>query len=161
MSGIGFIGGGLIFVRRDSVRGLTTAAGVWLTAAVGMAAGGGLPVLATASTLAYLVVTTTYPVLARRLPGFGSRAVAAADHLPGRPRRAARGARACHRLPASTSPTSPSTRLSEEEDGDPRAVAVRLEVRGRHSLTELVSDLGELEGVLAVHVADANADPDY
>ena len=31
VSGIGFIGAGLIFVRRDSVRGLTTAAGVWLT----------------------------------------------------------------------------------------------------------------------------------
>src|SRR6201991_3763712 len=37
VSGIGFIGAGLIFVRRDSVRGLTTAAGIWLTAAVGAA----------------------------------------------------------------------------------------------------------------------------
>ncbi|GLX53061.1 hypothetical protein Shyhy01_60110 [Streptomyces hygroscopicus subsp. hygroscopicus] len=43
VSGIGFIGGGLIFVRRDAVRGLTTAATVWLTRAVGMACGGGLP----------------------------------------------------------------------------------------------------------------------
>src|SRR4029453_7366990 len=43
VSGIGFIGAGLIFVRRDAVRGLTTAATIWLTAAVGMAAGGGLP----------------------------------------------------------------------------------------------------------------------
>ena len=42
VSGIGFIGGGIIFVRRDTVRGLTTAAGVWVTAAVGMAAGGDL-----------------------------------------------------------------------------------------------------------------------
>jgi putative Mg2+ transporter-C (MgtC) family protein len=68
VSGIGFIGGGLIFVRRDSVRGLTTAAGVWLTAAVGMAAGGGLPVLAVASTLAYLAIATGYPMLSHRLP---------------------------------------------------------------------------------------------
>jgi putative Mg2+ transporter-C (MgtC) family protein len=37
VTGIGFIGGGLIFVRRDSGRGLTTAAIVWLTTAVGMA----------------------------------------------------------------------------------------------------------------------------
>ncbi|KOG89448.1 magnesium transporter MgtC, partial [Streptomyces varsoviensis] len=37
VSGIGFIGGGLIFVRRDAVRGLTTAATIWLTCAVGMA----------------------------------------------------------------------------------------------------------------------------
>src|SRR3954467_12558392 len=35
VSGIGFIGGGLIFVRGDIVRGLTTAAIVWVTAAVG------------------------------------------------------------------------------------------------------------------------------
>ena len=39
VSGIGFLGAGLIFVRRDSVRGLTTAASVWITAAVGSAAG--------------------------------------------------------------------------------------------------------------------------
>jgi putative Mg2+ transporter-C (MgtC) family protein len=39
VSGIGFIGGGIIFVKRDMVRGLTTAAGVWVTAAVGMASG--------------------------------------------------------------------------------------------------------------------------
>src|ERR1700748_3137552 len=39
VSGIGFLGAGLIFVRRDSVRGLTTAAAIWVTAAVGSAAG--------------------------------------------------------------------------------------------------------------------------
>src|ERR1700754_1098646 len=46
VSGIGFVGGGLIFVRRDVVRGLTTAATGWLTAAGGMACGGGLWLLA-------------------------------------------------------------------------------------------------------------------
>ena len=159
VSGIGFIGGGLIFVRRDSVRGLTTAAGVWLTAAVGMAAGGGLPVLAVASTLAYLVVTTTYPVLARRLPGFGlAPSPLRITYLDGR------GVlrEALARVTAAGFDVSDVsfTRLNEEEGGDPRAVAVRLEVRGRHPLTELVTDLGELDGVLSVHVADANADPD-
>jgi putative Mg2+ transporter-C (MgtC) family protein len=68
VSGIGFIGGGLIFVRRDAVRGLTTAAGVWLTAAVGMAAGAGLAVLATAGTATYLLVAYVYPEITRRLP---------------------------------------------------------------------------------------------
>jgi putative Mg2+ transporter-C (MgtC) family protein len=43
VSGIGFIGGGLIFVRGDAVKGLTTAAIVWVTAAIGMACGAGLP----------------------------------------------------------------------------------------------------------------------
>jgi putative Mg2+ transporter-C (MgtC) family protein len=46
VSGIGFLGAGLIFVRRDAVRGLTSAPGVWITAAIGSAAGAGLPLLA-------------------------------------------------------------------------------------------------------------------
>jgi putative Mg2+ transporter-C (MgtC) family protein len=62
------LGGGLIFVRQDAVRGLTTAAGVWLVAAVAMAAGAGLPVLAVASTLAYVLVTMTYPLIGGREP---------------------------------------------------------------------------------------------
>src|SRR5258708_15649834 len=43
VSGIGFIGGGLLFVRKAIVRGLTTAAPVWLTSSVGIACGAGPP----------------------------------------------------------------------------------------------------------------------
>ncbi len=64
VSGIGFIGGGLIFVRRDSVRGLTTAAIVWVTAAVGMACGAGLPVLAIAVVAGHFIVVFMFPHLA-------------------------------------------------------------------------------------------------
>lgn len=42
VSGIGFLGAGTIFVRRSSINGLTTAAGLWSTAAVGMAMGAGM-----------------------------------------------------------------------------------------------------------------------
>ncbi|MYW21192.1 MgtC/SapB family protein [Streptomyces sp. SID161] len=70
VSGIGFIGGGLIFVRRDAVRGLTTAATIWLTCAVGMACGGGLPVLALVVTALHFLVVRGYPLLsARVVPG--------------------------------------------------------------------------------------------
>jgi putative Mg2+ transporter-C (MgtC) family protein len=70
VSGIGFIGGGLIFVRRDAVRGLTTAATIWLTCAVGMACGGGLPILALATTAVHFLVVRGYPLLfARMTPG--------------------------------------------------------------------------------------------
>ncbi|WP_328603060.1 MgtC/SapB family protein [Amycolatopsis sp. NBC_00345] len=65
VSGIGFLGGGLIFVRRDAVRGLTTAATVWLAAAVGMACGAGLPVLAVATTIGLMVITRGFPPLSR------------------------------------------------------------------------------------------------
>ncbi len=51
VSGIGFLGVGIIMFRQQEVRGLTTAAGLWTTAGVGMAAGAGMYVLATGATL--------------------------------------------------------------------------------------------------------------
>lgn len=42
VSGIGFIGAGMIVYRQHEVRGLTTAAGVWATAGIGMACGSGI-----------------------------------------------------------------------------------------------------------------------
>jgi putative Mg2+ transporter-C (MgtC) family protein len=39
VTGIGFLGAGLIIFREDKLRGLTTAAGLWVTAAIGMAVG--------------------------------------------------------------------------------------------------------------------------
>jgi putative Mg2+ transporter-C (MgtC) family protein len=68
VSGIGFIGGGLIFVHRDSVRGLTTAAIVWITAAIGLACGAGLPILALAATVWHFIVVFTFPHIVRRIP---------------------------------------------------------------------------------------------
>jgi putative Mg2+ transporter-C (MgtC) family protein len=68
VSGIGFIGGGVIFVRKDLVRGLTTAATVWLTSAVGMACGAGLPILAVAVTCGHFIVIAGFPAIERRLP---------------------------------------------------------------------------------------------
>ncbi|HTV34483.1 MAG TPA: MgtC/SapB family protein [Methylocella sp.] len=68
VSGIGFIGGGIIFMRRDVVRGLTTAASVWLTAAVGMACGAGLPVLAVATTIGHFIIMLIFPKLLRYMP---------------------------------------------------------------------------------------------
>ena len=55
VSGIGFIGAGTIIFQKNAVRGLTTAAGVWVTAAIGMACGGGMYVIATVSTALVLI----------------------------------------------------------------------------------------------------------
>ncbi|MFT4114035.1 MgtC/SapB family protein [Silvibacterium sp.] len=69
VTGIGFIGAGLIFIKNDRVAGLTTAATVWLVTGVGMACGAGLPLLAIASTVAYFIVAFVFPLLLRMLPG--------------------------------------------------------------------------------------------
>ncbi len=55
VSGIGFIGAGAIMVQKHYVLGLTTAAGLWVVAGIGMAAGGGLWPLAVAATIFALV----------------------------------------------------------------------------------------------------------
>ena len=68
VSGIGFIGGGVIFVRKDLVRGLTTATTIWVTSAVGMACGAGLPLLAIAVTGAHFLVIFGFAAIERRLP---------------------------------------------------------------------------------------------
>lgn len=69
VSGIGFIGAGLIFLREDKVQGLTTAATVWLVAGVGMACGAGLLLLALYVTCAYFIVAFVFPLILRHLPG--------------------------------------------------------------------------------------------
>ncbi|MBR7101712.1 MAG: MgtC/SapB family protein [Clostridia bacterium] len=51
VSGVGFLGAGIIVYRKHETKGLTTAAGVWATAGVGMACGGGLYILAVAATI--------------------------------------------------------------------------------------------------------------
>lgn len=56
VSGIGFIGAGMIMYRKQAVHGLTTAAGVWITAGVGMAAGAGMYIVAATSTAIIIAV---------------------------------------------------------------------------------------------------------
>jgi putative Mg2+ transporter-C (MgtC) family protein len=58
VAGIGFLGAGAIIGSQDGVHGLTTAAGIWVTAAVGLALGTGSYVIAAVSTL--LVVVTLF-----------------------------------------------------------------------------------------------------
>ena len=56
VTGIGFLGAGVIIREGDTVRGLTTAAGIWFTAALGILIGGGQYLLALGVTVICLVV---------------------------------------------------------------------------------------------------------
>jgi putative Mg2+ transporter-C (MgtC) family protein len=68
VAGIGFLGAGTIIKRdnEEEVKGLTTAAGIWLTAAVGIAAGMGRELTAVISTLLALAILTIMPRLFSR-----------------------------------------------------------------------------------------------
>jgi putative Mg2+ transporter-C (MgtC) family protein len=67
VSGIGFLGAGVIFVRQNVVNGLTTAASIWVTASIGMACGAGMPVVAVAATLLYLLTVGLLTLVGRRI----------------------------------------------------------------------------------------------
>lgn len=55
VSGIGFLGAGMIFIKRQSINGLTTAAGIWATAGIGMAIGTGMYVVGIVATVLILI----------------------------------------------------------------------------------------------------------
>lgn len=55
VSGIGFLGAGIIIFKKEAVQGLTTAAGLWVAAGIGMAIGGGMYILGLAATVLALI----------------------------------------------------------------------------------------------------------
>jgi putative Mg2+ transporter-C (MgtC) family protein len=155
VSGIGFIGAGLIFVRRDSVRGLTTAAGIWLTAAVGAACGASLPILAVAATAMYFIVVFGLAPLARSLP--------ASQYAPSALRVAYEDGRGILRQVLETA-TSLDFKVADVNvdrherlpDQNLNAVHVALEIHGAGSVASLAGRLGEIDGVISVAAGDVN-----
>ncbi|HET7173456.1 MAG TPA: MgtC/SapB family protein, partial [Nocardioidaceae bacterium] len=168
VSGIGFIGGGLIFVRRDAVRGLTTAAVVWLTAAVGMAAGAGLPILALVVTAAHFVVVYGFTPIASRLP----RSKYAPTQLSltyrdgeGVLRRALKqctdwGFTVSHVATARPGRATPQAGRDDHEvhlaAPEPGVTSVLLDIHGRASVGELAATLADIDGMLEVSAGDVN-----
>lgn len=67
ITGIGFLGAGAIIQMKGSVRGLTTAAGIWIIATIGMAVGCGLYLIAVVATLLVLIVLTLLEQLEHRV----------------------------------------------------------------------------------------------
>ena len=67
VSGIGFIGAGVIIFQKNVVRGVTTAAGLWVAAAIGLACGAGMYVVAGAATLMTVLCLEAMHLLHRRI----------------------------------------------------------------------------------------------
>jgi putative Mg2+ transporter-C (MgtC) family protein len=156
VTGIGFIGGGLIFVRRANVRGLTTAAIVWLTAAIGMACGAGLPILALAVTGGHFVVVFGFPYIASRLPrSRWTPSLLQICYQDGRDVlrevlvRITQHNFSVSRLQVEREPANP------QESAD-RTVTVALEVQGTGSVSKLAAKLADIDGMVSVQAGDVN-----
>jgi putative Mg2+ transporter-C (MgtC) family protein len=159
VSGVGFLGAGLIFVRRDAVRGLTTAASIWVTAAIGAAAGAGLPLLAVAATGAYLIVALAFGHVSRRLPLSGSAVSLLRVSYPD-----GRGIlRQVLRIATEHGFVVDELTTASREGGyelttadGKRLVEVQMHVHGKESVNDLAARLSELPSVRAVTSDDAN-----
>ncbi|GAB4435966.1 MAG: hypothetical protein OHK0015_27330 [Chloroflexi bacterium OHK40] len=72
VSGIGFLGAGAVFRDGDHVRGMTTAATIWLVAAIGMAAGTGSYFLGVVGTVITVLVLAALRPVRERLSRYGA-----------------------------------------------------------------------------------------
>ncbi|HEX3812584.1 MAG TPA: MgtC/SapB family protein [Mycobacteriales bacterium] len=172
VSGIGFIGGGLIFVRRDAVRGLTTAATIWVASGVGMACGAGLPLLAVATTSGHFIVVYAYPPLTRllhqavrvplqvRVDYRDGEGVLRRVMMETTARGFAVSEVAAQRGSAGSADGRGSRRDREDVDepAGVRVVSLVLRIIGKGSLTDLAAALSEVDGVLAVNAGAMDDD---
>ncbi|WP_446663475.1 MgtC/SapB family protein [Flexivirga sp. B27] len=160
VSGIGFLGAGLIITRGGTVRGLTTAAAVWETAAIGMAAGAGLPLLAVLVTLLHFVVVLGFTPLSVWLGdrGHGERRylVTYADGR-GILRDVLTACSARHWVIGSLSVERGHRPLGDGNWDETGVVAVGMTLSGRE-LDQVVPALGHIDGVLRVDRDDSDED---
>ncbi|MGY1721174.1 MULTISPECIES: MgtC/SapB family protein [unclassified Blastococcus] len=159
VSGLGFIGGGLIFVRRDAVRGLTTAAVVWLTAAVGMAAGAGLWLYAVVATAGHLLVAYAFTPLARRLSGRAAHSYSLVLTYRDGEGVLRRALAECTQQGFTVRHLDTAVEAERRGGAGPQAT-VRMTMEGAGSVTALAARLADLEGVLAVSAGHQDEDRD-
>lgn len=152
VTGIGFLGAGVIFVRQDAVRGLTTAASIWFTAAVGACAGAGLPLLALLSTGAYFIIALGLRPFVRRLPGLPFAASElTVRYLDGKGAlRDIMGAVTDRGFSVAEFSSAPHA----GDIGKAREIEVRFQLYGRGSMHELAAQLGQLDGVQSIQARD-------
>ncbi len=152
VSGVGFLGAGLILTRRGAVRGLTTAAAVWETAAIGMAAGAGLWVLALVVTALHFVIVYGYTAVLRRLDRRVRGAVSIDVTY-----RAHRGV-----LPQVLTQVTAAgwsvTSLAQLQREDPDVTVVRLDLAGSTDTGALYGRIADLPDVRSLAPAAEDAD---
>jgi len=141
VTGIGFLGAGAIIRQGLSVKGLTTAATLWVVAAIGMAAGVGYYEAALVTTALVLVTLGplrifAYRMSARTRPEEGRVAV----DLPA-------GASAVSVLEAVEGAGADVTALEFEEEGDRRRVDLRVRLGSGRTAAELIDALTQAEAV--------------
>lgn len=147
VSGIGFLGAGVIFTRRTMVRGLTTAATIWVAAAVGMAAGAGMVSLAVGLTVLHLFALVVMGPLVARLPDRDTNRVLRITYVDGK-------GVLRQLLTLATDEGFSAFVLGAERKDESGHVELFVRFKGRPSTRELIPALHEVAGVRSVQITD-------
>lgn len=153
VTGVGFLGAGLIFVNKDVVRGLTTAASIWVAAAIGMACGAGLLPLAVFATFLHFVAILVVAPLGRIMPQSGDRSTVTVTYEDGRG--ALRGV--LTRAAALGCQTTLMHTHQETLEGT-KVVRARLRFRFGPPVDDIMAQVSELPGVVAVDLTPRAGD---
>jgi putative Mg2+ transporter-C (MgtC) family protein len=145
VTGIGFLGAGAIIRQGLSIRGLTTAATLWVVAAIGLAVGAGYYSGAIITTILVLIALWPLRIIGYRV----MRQISPAED------------RLLVELPAGASPAPVIQALDElgarveaievTTDADRRALAIDIAVPPRRNPAEIVTRVADVEGALEVH----------
>lgn len=151
VSGIGFLGAGVIFVNNDTVKGLTTAATVWVSAAIGVACGAGMAALAVATLLLHFILIFAIGPLVAKLPSShrNDRTVIEYESDRGIMRKILVAASML-----GYTATVNSTESIQTENGKGMRVVMRFE--GPYPQDALLHELSKLDGVTAVDRVERN-----
>jgi putative Mg2+ transporter-C (MgtC) family protein len=145
VTGIGFLGAGAIIRQGLSIRGLTTAATLWVVAAIGLAVGAGYYSGAVITTILVLIALWPLRIIGYRV----MRQISPAED------------RLLVELPAGASPAPVIEALDElgarveaievTTDADRRALAIAVAVPPRRNPADIVTRVADVEGALEVH----------
>lgn len=144
VSGIGFLGAGMIFTQRNVIRGLTTAAGLWVVAAIGLGIGAGLYLVAVGGTILMLVVLAILKPLEAHLFNHKSRIVIrVAPHA---------GQVGTIREALQANGIRPRTILISPHAGDQELIEISCAPASGAALERLIASLRSLPGFLDVEL---------
>ena len=151
VSGIGFLGAGIILTRHGAIRGLTTAATIWETAAIGMACGAGLWWLALAGTILHFIVIALLTPLVQfiLMRTHGHKVTLTVHYTPGH------GVLSTLLSEVSSLGWTVSA-VSTRTDSSDRATTARFTAATRQDLSRslLVTTLADLDGIAGVDISE-------
>jgi putative Mg2+ transporter-C (MgtC) family protein len=148
VSGIGFIGAGVIWFNHDAIRGLTTASAIWLAAAIGMACGAQMFFPALLIVLAYFLLVLVCAPMFYKITRSGDQIVEVSYED---------GQGVLRNVLLEVSKHGFESKVlsfRQSKYQETRSIIVTLQLKGTHNMDPLMASLSSFDGVIEARIAD-------